>query len=496
MVPPWSFSPDRSRLAVARHEGGVVEALRLVDVRRMRPAGEIRVGSIGAVGLVAWPAPERLLAVQEVCCDERQQLLVADVARRRVTARRALGGTVQAVGRTGRELVLLIAPPKRIGPARLAVVAGAGNVRFVALDRVRAGAQPLEDVDFGLRERRPGLAVDPQGRRAFVVDEDLVAAVDLARGAVSYHALTERRSLAARLRDFLDPAAYAKGVTGPTRSARWLGDGWLAVTGADERLTEPRLRPAGLRMVDTRDWTYRVIDEGASDVRIAGRLLLATGAQLDGEDTIGLVAYGLDGDRRFGLFADGQPWCTRSWMAAPSSTPACGPTAASRRCASSTSPAAGSPASGPDRCPSCCSSPPGAGGTADGNHCAASPSPPRCSSRSRPRRPRCERVRFCERWRAAGRDDRCRATGERTARRRRVLRRYGGGRRRPDGSGALLVVEAARRRHRRRATFRSSRSSQRRCSSSAPPCWSAGASSRPDVRGVSLPADATASRTP
>ena len=308
MVPPWSFSPDRTQLAVARHEGGMVDALRLVDVRRMRPAGEIRIGSIGAVGLVAWPAPERLLAVQEVCCDERQRLLVADVDRRRVTARRALGGTVQAVGRTARDLVLLIAPPKRIGPARLAVVGGAGDVRLVALDRVHAGAEALEDVDFGLRQRRPGLAVDPQGRRAYVVEDDVVAAVDLAEGTVAYHSLTERRSLAARLRDLLDPPAYAKGVTGPSRSAYWLGDGWLAVTGADEQLTEPRLRPAGLRLVDTRDWTYRVIDPGASDVRVAGRLLLATGAKLDGRDTIGLRAYGLDGERRFGLFGDRQPW--------------------------------------------------------------------------------------------------------------------------------------------------------------------------------------------
>ena len=308
MVPPWSFSPDRSRLAVARHEGGVVEALRLVDVRRMRSAGEIPIRSIGTVGLVAWPSPERLLAVQEVCCDERQQLLVADVDRRRVMARRALGGTVQAVGRTARELVLLLAPPKRIGPARLAVVDGAGDVRFVALDRVHAGAEPLEDVDFGLRQRRPGLAVDAPGRRAFVAEDGVVAEVDLADGAVAYHSLTERRSLAARVRDLLDPPAYAKGVIGPTRSAHWLGDGWLAVTGADEQLTEPRLRPAGLRLIDTRDWTYRVIDEGASDVRVAGGLLLATGAQLDGEDTIGLVAYGLDGDRRFSLFADRQPW--------------------------------------------------------------------------------------------------------------------------------------------------------------------------------------------
>ena len=318
-VPPWSFSPDRSRLAVARHETGVVRALRVVDVARMRAAMDIPIKPSGAIGLLAWPQSDRLLAVQEVCCDERQQVLVIDAGERAVTARRPLRGTVEGVGRTPRELVLLVAPAKRIGPARLAVVDDRGDVRFAALDRIRAGSRLLPGDDFLIRRRRPGLALDPRGRRAYVVDPDIVASVDLATLTVSYHVPSEQRSLAARIRDWLDPAAYAKGVNGPTRSARWLDDGRLAVTGVDEELgrgargeERQRTRPAGLRLIDTREWTYRVIDAGVTAVRVAGRLLLATGQSADlapgAARTTGLTAYEMDGSRRFTLFAGREAW--------------------------------------------------------------------------------------------------------------------------------------------------------------------------------------------
>jgi hypothetical protein len=107
-------------------------------------------------------------------------------------------------------------------------------------------------------------------------------------------------------------------VSGPTRSARWLGDGRLAVTGADDELItdrgnrEQRSRPAGLRIVDTRDWTYRTIDPHAIAVHVAGRLLLATGQSAylapDDEKTGGMTAYTLDGQRRWSLFPGRDAW--------------------------------------------------------------------------------------------------------------------------------------------------------------------------------------------
>jgi hypothetical protein len=158
----------------------------------------------------------------------------------------------------------------------------------------------LDGAGHRMRQRLPGLAVDPGGRRAYVVDHGLVAEVDLRTLAVGYHAPTRSTSLLARIRDWLEPAAHAKGGSARTRSARWLGGGLIAVTGADAQ--HDRVLPAGLDLVDTRDWSIRTIDDDASDVRVAGDLLLAT------TESTGLIAYGFDGDRRFELFGDRVAW--------------------------------------------------------------------------------------------------------------------------------------------------------------------------------------------
>jgi hypothetical protein len=305
-LPPWSVSPDRSRLALARHEAGVLRSLRLIDIRRMRVIADVRLEG-GAIGLVAWPAPERLLAVQERCCKEAQQLLVVDLTRRRVTATRPLGGTVVGSGWTARELVLLVAPARRIGPARLAIVDAAGDIRFVELRSIAAGTDVVDPAQHRTRYQTPGLTVDRAGRRAFVVAPELVAEIDLAQGAVSYHELERSTSLLSRLRDWLEPVAHAKAASGQTRSARWVGGGLIAVTGTDE--SQQRIQPAGLSLVDTGDWSMRTIDRGATAVHVAGDLLLATGSSP--EAPIGLVAYRRDGDRRFQLFEGRPAWVER-----------------------------------------------------------------------------------------------------------------------------------------------------------------------------------------
>jgi hypothetical protein len=308
-VPPWSFSPDRSRIAIVRNDGAVGRGLRLVDVGRMRVVKDISISG-GSVGLVSWAGDERLLAIQEVCCDEKQQLLVVLAAKRRVESRRPLDGTVLRVARTPRELVLLMAPAGRIGPAWLAIADRDGGLRFADLGRTLAGTRTIDADEHRFEHRQPGLAVDPRGRRAFVVGPSVIADVDLVRGAVSYHEPSRPVSLLGRLRDWLDPVAHAKGMAGPTRSAHWLGGGLLAVSGAEEEAPHgdrgPRIRPAGLSLVDTRSWTVRTIDPGATDVRVAGDLLLATGSTA--ETSIGLTVYGLDGRRRFQRFDNRVAW--------------------------------------------------------------------------------------------------------------------------------------------------------------------------------------------
>jgi hypothetical protein len=130
--------------------------------------------------------------------------------------------------------------------------------------------------------RSPGLAVDPEGRRAFVVAPRVVAKVDLASLRVSYHELGSR-----------EPAAVAKTSTGFWRRAQWLGGGLLAVSGSDS--TSMRTQPAGLLVVDTRTWRVRTLDRGASAFVLEGGLLLATGSG-------GFAGYDLDGAKRFALF--------------------------------------------------------------------------------------------------------------------------------------------------------------------------------------------------
>jgi hypothetical protein len=305
-VPPWSHSPDGSRLALGRNGDRGVRSLRVVDVERRRVTADLPLEG-GPLGLLAWLAPRRVLAVQEVCCAERQRLLAVDVRSGRVAARRALRGSVVAVARTSRRLVLLIAPAEAIGPARLAVADRHGAVRVRRLGPVRAGTKFLGRRPFHRVEQRlPGLTVDAAGRRAFVVEPGLVAEVDLGSLAVSYHEPAQAARLGV-------PAADAKAGNSRTRFARWLGGGLLAVSGADEEAytdardrPQTRIRPAGLQLVDTRSWGVRTIDPGASQVLVAGDLLLATGARFDSgaprRRAIGLRAYGFDGDRRFGLF--------------------------------------------------------------------------------------------------------------------------------------------------------------------------------------------------
>jgi hypothetical protein len=101
------------------------------------------------------------------------------------------------------------------------------------------------------------------------------------------------------------------------RAARWLGDGVIAVFGADESVSSDQngdpafsRKPAGLTFVDTNTWGSKSIDPGADSLTIAGDNLLATGSswasQVQGPHGMGLVDYGFDGARRLALF-QGRP---------------------------------------------------------------------------------------------------------------------------------------------------------------------------------------------
>jgi hypothetical protein len=314
---PWDLSPDRSRLAVSR-----VTSLRLVDLARTRVVGDVSIGE-GQIEALAWLGPRRLIvslaSELELAPNEeaRRELAVVDPESGRILSRRRVAGTLERWATARDALVFLLGAPGRIGPTRLGVFDATGDLRLVSLSRIRAGWVREEvggerSID---RRREPGLAIDPEGGRALVVDPaGLVAEVDLARLDVAYHPVRERVSLLGRLRNWLEPVARADGgggFDGAVRTALWAGDGLLAVSGWDDYAVangqgtvEVRSTPAGLRLVDTREWTIRTLDEGASRVTLADGLLLAYGSLWDGSAWrgIGLRAHSSDGERRFQLF--------------------------------------------------------------------------------------------------------------------------------------------------------------------------------------------------
>jgi hypothetical protein len=251
-----------------------------------------------------------VLAVQEISV-ERQRLVAIDLLNRRVSARRALSGSVQALVRTDGDLVMLLAPVQEIGPARLAVANAQGTLRFVRLKQILAGSRLVGASSEPHAEARlPGLAIDSKRHRVFVVERNVTAEIDLKTLAVSYHNVRQRRSLLSRLWNWLDPTAAAKELIGQTRDARWLGGNSLAIAGIDAE--GGQAKPAGLLIADTRTWHVRVLDRDATSFQVARELLLATGGTGDAETErgsgTGLTAYSFDGDTRFQLFEGQQAW--------------------------------------------------------------------------------------------------------------------------------------------------------------------------------------------
>jgi hypothetical protein len=174
-------------------------------------------------------------------------------------------------------------------------------VRFVRLPSISTGTKLLGTGSrHSIDARQPGLAVDPVGRRAFVVAQSVVAEVDLRTLTVAYRTLERPPSLLSRLWSWLEPVASAKQTSGYHRSARWLGGDRLAVSGTDAE--QGKIRYHGLRIVDMRTWSVRTADQDAASFVVTADLLLAWG------DRIGLAAFDLDGEKRFQLFDGANAW--------------------------------------------------------------------------------------------------------------------------------------------------------------------------------------------
>lgn len=265
----WSWSPRRRYLAIASFP----QRLTVVDVPAMRVVSRVRLAPGGGVARAVTWVGNRVLAVVEA---------PAGVV---VTAVDPLAGRVVRTTRLTRPfgyqfdrlpdgLVFLLRARSRIGPVQLAVVDAESVTRVVTVRQSAA---------------RAGLAVDPVGRRAYVVDGERVLGVNLRTLAIS------------------DPGplrTLAKAPLGSERSARWLGNGLLAVSGLNRDATSAR--PAGLRLVDVRDRTSRTIDPTATSFTMAGRILLVEDSS--SPQALKVTAYGFDGRQRYRTELAGANW--------------------------------------------------------------------------------------------------------------------------------------------------------------------------------------------
>jgi hypothetical protein len=309
----WAFSPTCDAVAL----GGYTGQVELVDLERGRRMASLDFGGRSTVSHVAWPRPDRLMALAGPF--EAPRAVTVSVPGGRVVGSRPIGGRPWVSHATSLGIVVLAAPGDRIGAATLVLANPDGGMLRVPLPRIRAGFDEVGPVRMA-RQVTPGLAVDAAGGRAYVVaaNEPLVAKVDLASGTATYHRLRGGGGAAG-------PAVAAKGLAhGAFRTARWIGDGTIAVSGeltrtrpdrtraARRQRTVTRTDPYGLRLVRTDDWTATTLNPLFKSFTVAGDLLLGMNgepAALSGAEATGLVVYGRDGRRRFTRFRGaGRAW--------------------------------------------------------------------------------------------------------------------------------------------------------------------------------------------
>jgi hypothetical protein len=280
----WSWSPQRRYLAVASYP----QRLTLIDARSLRVVARVRLAAGGGVArAVTWLSRARVAALIDT---PRGVLLsVVDTAAGRVVARALIPGTVALeFDRVPGGLVFLAGARSRMAPVRLATVDAEGLVRTTTIAQVPAGLAVRPSGDRVQQD--PGLAVDPRARKAYVAAGDRIFMVDLRRLTVS------------------DPGplrTLAKVSSGSTRTAEWLGNGLIAVSGWNWDRQSGNT-PAGLRIVEARSWTARVVDRAASSFTWSGGRLLVE-RRASGR-ALGVTAYGLEGRELYRIELAGANW--------------------------------------------------------------------------------------------------------------------------------------------------------------------------------------------
>lgn len=265
---PHAFSPDGRRLALQTRKHGV----RILAVPSLRILRTVRVPFV-TWGLL-WQSARRLLIL------EHGSVLVVDPLTGRVVTRRGWNADVLAWKPwNGGAVVLAARSSGGIEPVRLLVVGRDLRIREVEVPRIVAGVDGGENNQGPWRTATPALALDSAGGRAFVAGGPTVATVDLKTLTIRHYA----------------PARTPQKLSlGPRRVAAWLGDGTLAVSGADYSIEgdTQRMTPYGLRLVDVDAGDTRIVDPRATDVAAAGELALAVGYDSTSRAAgMGLAAY-------------------------------------------------------------------------------------------------------------------------------------------------------------------------------------------------------------
>jgi hypothetical protein len=291
-VPVWSYSPDRSRLALGAE---APLRIRIFDVGEMSQVASMKLTGAGGVMKIAWLRPNRLVAVHSR--PDGARVVWIDPQARRVLKRAVLDVAPGAIAVGGDVVAALQPPAAGAGSARLVVATPDGTLREVALPAIpisiwaSSTGEPFTRIS-------PALAIDPSGRTAYAIGTNgVVAAVDLDSLRVTTHVLGRH---------------LAKSLNGEELQAQWLGDGVLAVAGqkyettADPSGTETTAQtPLGLRLIDVRTWSDRMVDRGATGFALAGGALVAYGttssfvggvSKLAG---MGVAAYRTDGTPLF-----------------------------------------------------------------------------------------------------------------------------------------------------------------------------------------------------
>ena len=289
-------APDGRRALFSVDEAGTT--LRVLDLDTMT-WGPAFAGSGLSADTVLWTHDDRLVLIGSGTVSWIE--LADPHSGRQHLIRVFRYGVVNAV-RTAHSIVALLAPPEKIGRARLAVVDDSGGVRSVALRGVTAGSKVISSQPFRMRMRTPGLAVSPDGEQAVVVPaRGAVVDVDLSTMTTAMHRLAART-----------PAVHAKSIEGSARAAVWFGP-YVAVTGYNWNPKRPdRAEPAGLWLLDTRDWSTRSVDPDATAAVVAGGHLVAVKDfwNADAQRLEGVEATGYDADARqvFDVFVPGMSW--------------------------------------------------------------------------------------------------------------------------------------------------------------------------------------------